>query len=176
MADPIITPAIARSRIGLSAAAVHRDAEIADLIAAAVAHVEDLSDHLIGERQVQVIILGADDEGFVQIFAWPVKSVDEFHYRDGSSDAKTVAIPGDLVVYSAARPARIQVGVGSWPSDYVAEGVLTVTAGHETLTDVPPKLVQAVLLLVAQWFEDPTGERPISPQVKALCYASRNLA
>ena len=169
----IVTVEKARSRLGLAATADHRDEEIQDLIDAAEGHVEDLSGHTLKRRAIEVPLVPVDGEAMV--FAWPIVSIDGLTYRNGNGVQVDVDGAG-LTVSDGFRPWRIQVGVQGWPADYAGSGRVTVTAGYATLEDVPPKLIQAVLLLVGQWFEDPTGERPISPQVKALCFGFRNVA
>jgi uncharacterized phiE125 gp8 family phage protein len=169
----IVTVEKARSRLGLAATANHRDEEIQDLLNAAEGHVEDLSGHILERRQVTVPLVPVDGEA--AIFAWPIATVDALSYRNGNGVQVDQADPG-LVIADGFQPWRIQVGVAPWPGDYSGSGRVTVTAGYADLADVPPKLVQAVLLLVGQWFEDPTGERPISPQVKSLCFGFRNVS
>lgn len=167
----IVTVETARKRLGLAATADHRDEEIQALLDAAEGHVEDLSGHILERRAIAVPVIAAG--GLAEIFAWPIVSVDALAYRDGNG-VDQVGNVADLRIQDAFRPARIAIGEGSWPADYHSNGVATVTAGYANVEDVPAKLVQAVLVLVGQWFEDPTGERPISPHVKALCFGFRS--
>lgn len=169
----IVTVAKARERLGLAAAANHRDAEIQDLIDAAEGHVEDLSGFVLERRPVERP-LRIDEDGVVRIYnAWPSPDLTKITYLDGELADQEIADLAPLRVDKTVAPVKIYTAAGGWPSDYSQGGVATLTAGFATLDDVPAKLVQAVLILVAQWFEDPDGERMISDHVHALCAGFR---
>jgi uncharacterized phiE125 gp8 family phage protein len=173
MPEPIIPVATARQRLGLAAEANHRDAEIRDLLHAAIAHVEDLSGHILQRREIDLPLTVAED-GTVAVHAWPIAPADvaTITYQDAAGvewEAVGVGLNADF----SRRPGLIYSNAGSWPTNFARGGVARVTAGYATLDEIPPKLVQAVLILVGQWFADPTGERDVSAQVKALCSSFR---
>jgi len=158
----ILTAAPASEPVTLGEAKAHlrvdgngEDTLIASLITAARIHVEAaLSRALI--TQGWTLVLDRWPMGDLRFPLSPLVSVGEVRVFDAAGGASIVP-PSDYFVDAAGTPPRLvrEHGV-SWPAPgRVANGIeIDFTAGEgETAADVPAPLRQAVLLLVAHWFE-----------------------
>ena len=156
-----VSVAEAKSRLGIRTD--HRDDEIARLIKAARGQIETYTGRALVRRTfVEPVAL---DQKPVRISPVPVHSVTAFRYLDGA---------GDLVdLDDVPRVFRMAVGYclfpasgTSWPG-LGAEGYAEVefVAGFGKGADglpvdaepVPDTLIQAMLLLVSNWFENHEG-------------------
>src|SRR5690606_2330598 len=85
---------------------------------------------------------------------WPVSTVEQVAVTDALGTAQEVDA-GSYVADLAHRPARL-IRSGGWPEPGVAAGGVAILfqAGFGAEPDdVPADLRQALLVLVAQWFE-----------------------
>lgn len=171
MAEPI-TVATARARLGI--VSDHRDAEIAMLISAAREHVEDLAQTVIVAREVREPIAALS--GKVHLSAWPVTGVVSIEYVDGDGNEQTIDAAA-VRLGRALRPQTLEPATGtSWPAD-AAECFAVIEAGFEgdEIDPYPPKLLQAILVLVGLWFDDHEGVKPVPQQVRDLCAGYRRM-
>lgn len=171
MAEPISVET-ARARLGIVSA--HRDAEIAMLISAAREHVEDLSQTILVARQVSEPVRSLS--GKILLDAWPVSGVVKVTYVDGDGNEQEI-LPAALRLERSLRPQRIAPATGTvWPAD-ASEVVAIVNAGFagSAADPYPPKLIQAILVLVGMWFEDHEGAKPVPQQVRDLCHGFRRV-
>ena len=133
------------------------DALVDRLIAAARLHLErDLGLALMAQRWTQVFDRWPGETA--PLGPWPVSAVEAVTVKDALGEAQEVD-DGSYVADLAGRPARL-IRPGGWPEPGVAAGGIEITfaAGFgEARDDVPADLRQALLMLVAQWFERRTG-------------------
>lgn len=150
MPDPLVPLAEVKARLGIRSN--HRDAELERLLAAAQGQVEDYSGRLLTRRLYTQHCRRFEPGEPIDIWVYPVHEIEALTYQDPSgaavplADARLFAPEGGL--------ARVFPAVGAaWPAvGTPADIQLKVDAGYED--DVPPQLVQAVLLLVGHWFEN----------------------
>jgi uncharacterized phiE125 gp8 family phage protein len=154
------------------------DALIAGYIAAAREWVENHTGHLLVRRQV--VETRAGFGAHLQLYKWPVVSVDAVSYVDPAG--ATQAYQG-AVSRIERRPARIfPAADGSWPSTG-RNGAVTVTytAGYEA-SEEPQSLIVAMLMLIASWYHvreavnvgNITSDMPLG--VEALCRPYRRFS
>lgn len=170
MADPL-TVQQARERLGL--ASTHRDAEIQDLLDAAIEKVERLSGHILVRRTVTLEFASfpAATAQF-RIDRFPVRGLTSVSYLDLEGVEQTLV--GARLVGGAVRAPRLYPAVGeTWPSGgdaiYVVLDAGYDAAEGEGLIPYPDLLVQAVIALVGAWFEDHEGKRNVPAQVLNIC-------
>ena len=131
------------------------DALLQSLLLTSRLHIEAaLGLALITQRWRLVLDLWPQD-GVVDLPLSPVLSIDEIRVlgRDGTVH---VVAGSDYQLDASARPARIVRHEGSWPGPgrKVAGIEIDFTAGFGgTSNDVPEPVRQALLLLVAHWYE-----------------------
>ncbi len=131
------------------------DALLQSLLLTSRLHIEAaLGLALISQRWRLVLDLWPKD-GVVNLPLSPVLSIDEIRVlgRDGTA---SVVAGSDYQLDASARPARVVRHEGSWPGPgrKVAGIEIDFTAGFgSTSNDVPEPVRQALLLLVAHWYE-----------------------
>jgi uncharacterized phiE125 gp8 family phage protein len=134
-----------------------KDAQIEDLIAAAVAHLDGASGILgrcLLEQEWALDVDGFSDRIVIPLA--PVVSVDAVKYLDGNGAQQTLA----GTVYRAANGVVTLKPGQSWPTTYDVPGAVSVefTAGYGTeASDVPLPLRRAMLMLIAHWFNVAEG-------------------
>ena len=95
-------------------------------------------------------------DGVIELSMRPVQSVHSIEVANGSGGATALA-PAGYHVDGRALPPRIILAIDAPPApEQSAEGIaITFTAGFGPLAaDVPAPIRQALLLLVAHWFEN----------------------
>ena len=170
MAEPVDV-ATAKGRLGI--ASNHRDTEIEMLISAAREEIEDLSGHILMRRDVFEALPRVEEPCF-EVCAWPVREIKRLIYVDDAGEEQEIA-GADLRKVNSMRPVRIGPLVNaSLPTD-IHNHVIVVTAGYlgDEAEPYPPKLIQALLVLVGLWFEDHEGQKPIPQQVRDVCASAR---
>lgn len=152
------TPAIAVPPLSLNAAKqqlrVESDADddlILNLLAAAVDHVERATGMFLSRRSFAAY---ADTLGpWLELSPWPIKSIDAVVYA--STIGNLILDPAVYHVADGVRPVRI-VPVATWPYAKSFRGSVTITgvAGFDGPEDVPPLALQAVRVLLAEFYEN----------------------
>lgn len=169
MAEPI-TPEIARGRLGITS--THRDAEIQQLISAAREHIEDLigGQLVVGERRE--FLQGGLSGTIVRLASRPVRSLTAIEYLDSDGAAQTIT-DARLIRFGRGWAVSPAIG-GGWPAD-ASEVVVVMECGFvgNAADPFPPKLIQAMLVLIAHWFDDPQGTKEIPAVVADLCFQAR---
>ncbi len=93
-------------------------------------------------------------EDVIRIPLYPVKSVDSIKYVDESGTEQTLTA-STYTVDTVSNPARITVAYNqTWPVTRSREPnavKVEFTGGYDT---VPPVLKQAIIMLVAHWYEN----------------------
>lgn len=138
--------ATAKARLGIRTAA--RDAEISQLLAAAIEHVEDLTGHLLIRRAVTRRV-SASGRSPIRIHVGPVHAL--FGARSLAADGSPTAVAGAFLATALEPPQVLPAEGSAWPTGYGLE--VEVDAGYDP-GQVPEQLIQAVLLLVGHWFEN----------------------
>lgn len=149
------------------------DALLNQFIAAAREYVEGDTGQTLVQRE-----LVEHHPGFgcpLVLRAWPIVTVDQVAYVDAEGEPQAIAA-ADTRLVRGNRPGRLYPARdATWPTISCAEGVeVTVTAGYAA-DAVPPKLVQAILLLVDHWYENRgavvvgTISKEVEFAVSALC-------
>lgn len=121
------------------------------LLSAAVDLVERHTGLILSRRSV---VEHADTlGGEIRLRAWPIASIDAVAYRDRANEAQLL----DPTLYrlSGARPGYVAaLGRGAWPHCTVGRGSVTVTltAGYAEPNDVPATILQALSLIVAEFY------------------------
>lgn len=93
----------------------------------------------------------------------PLVSVDSVKYVD--PDGTTQTIDPSLYRIVPGQPAHVVPAFGqSWPAADMAPGVVTVrfTAGYQDEAHVPSPLKQAILFLVAHWYDNRSAVLAVS--------------
>lgn len=161
---PVTAPAAASGVVGLELAKTHlrvdgaaEDALITGYVGAAVAMLDGAAGRL-GRAllpQQWTLVLDAFPASSTQAIRLPLpplRQIDEVAYVDGDGVRRVWAAETYQVVGGRATPARLFPAYGQgWPVARAQPGAveITFTAGYDA---VPEPIVQAVLLLVGQWY------------------------
>jgi uncharacterized phiE125 gp8 family phage protein len=123
----------------------------------------------------------------IKLFAPPLLSIEEIAYLDSQTGERQVLDPSKYIVDSDSEPARLFPGPAGaiWPSVlYVPNAVqITFVAGYDTdpsTSGVPSAIVLAILMLVANYYENREAAQPgsfseIPNHIQNLLYAHRVL-
>lgn len=169
----ILTDPPAAEPVTLQAAKAHlrvdgddEDARISDLISAARRHVEEATGRALLEQGWRIVRDSVAPAGIVRLEPQPVRSVDAVTLRAADGTA-TVLSADDYVVDLASSRLRISAG-GLRPfGGHQVE--IDITAGYGTeATDVPAPLRQAILMLVAHWYQHREAALADPPEAVAL--------
>jgi uncharacterized phiE125 gp8 family phage protein len=94
---------------------------------------------------------------YIRLFKAPLQSVSSIKYTDQNGVQQTMD-PTTYVVDSVSEPARIGLAFGKqWPPIRVVPGsvVIQYVAGYgSTPASVPKTIQQAIMMLVAHWYEN----------------------
>ena len=149
------------------------DALIADLTAAAVDHVERATGLVLAARDFTA---HADTLGrWIDIRVWPVRSISAVTYADAAGAQVTLDAPAYRLA-NGERPARI-VPIGAWPYSATSRGSVVVTgaAGFEDPADIPPLAMQAVRIVLAEFYQN-RAAGDLSPEAeRSVAWLLRNL-
>jgi uncharacterized phiE125 gp8 family phage protein len=122
----------------------------------------------------------------IKLFAPPLLSIEEIAYLDSQTGERQVLDSSRYIVDSDSEPARLFPGPAGaiWPSVlYVPNAVqITFVAGYETppstASGVPDGIVVAILMLVANYYENREAAQPgafsqIPNHIQNLLWAHR---
>jgi uncharacterized phiE125 gp8 family phage protein len=160
MTAALITPP-ALEPVSLADAKLHMridsdddDALIIAAIVAARVHVESTSRRRLITQGWRVYLDRWPRGRTLNIPVAPLQSVDEVRVFDAAGVA-TVVDPGLYAVDTASVPGRVVLTAGPPAAGAAANGIeIDVTAGYgATSIDVPTPLRQAIMMLVAHWYE-----------------------
>ena len=158
---PISGPAVEPVSLGEAKAHLRVDGTdedllISSLITAARVHIEQTLMQAMITQSWRLVRDGWPADGPVEIALGPVQQVSEIRVRDADG-ASQIVPASDYLVDTASTPARIVSATAAvWPAPTRAINGIEIdfVAGHgDNASDVPQPLRQAILLLVAHWFE-----------------------
>lgn len=130
------------------------EALIQTLIEAAQKKIEEDYDLSLTAATYDLVLDGFPS--IIEIWMWPVASIDSVKYTDDDGDSNTVS-SDDYVTELTQKPARIQPGVDySWPTPRQTVGSVQVrfTTGFTSPDVLPSDIKQALLLTVADWYHN----------------------
>ena len=156
---PVVEPVtLAEAKLHMRVDLADDDALILGLITAARQHLEAMCrPQLAMLAQTWRLVLDAWPGGdLVELRPWPLRSVSSITYIDTAGVTRTLASTAYQVdTYSA--PGRVYA-LNGWPSTTLRDmaGVtMEFVAGYgETAATLPQPIRQALLLLVAHWYEN----------------------
>ncbi len=159
----VLTSAPAREPVSVSEAKQYlrvdsavEDPVVASLILAARLHIEGALDIAMVTQSWSYYLDCWPEDGRIDIPLGPLQSVDSVRVYDESDVAQTIPASSYLVDLSSLRPRVIRNTGGTWPRPgRPANGIeIAVTAGYSaTPEQVPQPIRQALLMLVAHWYE-----------------------
>ncbi|WP_244512463.1 head-tail connector protein [Filomicrobium insigne] len=131
------------------------DALVSSLILTSRLHVEAALGVALITQDWRLVLDHWPRSGAVRLPLRPLQSVNAVRVFDADGGHATVD-PARYVVDTAGTPARLIATVAGWPKPTrVGNGIeIDLTAGYGgALEDVPEPIRQALLLLVAHWYE-----------------------
>jgi uncharacterized phiE125 gp8 family phage protein len=133
------------------------DPVVASLILAARLHIEGALDIAMVTQSWSLFLDGWPEDRRVAIPLGPLKSVNSIKVYDADDVAQTVSPDAYIVDPSALRPRLVLQAGAVWPRPgRAANGIeIALTAGYgDTPDKVPAPIRQAVLMLVAHWYQE----------------------
>ncbi len=160
----ILTAAPAVEPVSLAEAKAHlrvdetvEDALINSLILAARLHVERALDAALIEQGWSLYLDAWPEDGAVSLPLGPVMAVNAVRIYSAADAALTLSADLYFVDTASPRARIVPRGAGAWPlPGRAANGIeIAFTAGFgASAANVPQILRQAILLLVAHWYEE----------------------
>jgi len=142
------------ARAHLRVTASDEDTAIARLVATARAHVERATGRALLTQGWRLYLDAWPPGRVVRLPVAPVRSIEAVTVYDGDGVPETLSASA-LTLDGAGTPPRLKVALGATPPGQGLNGIeIDFTAGYgASATDVPAPLVQAILMLVAHWFD-----------------------
>lgn len=148
-----------KQSLEIASATTSHDALLERLVSEARQAVEDDTGHLAGTRS---LVEKLDDwpATWIELHRRPVTSVTSITYIDAAGVTQTWSSAYYVVDLYRVRPCIRLAYQQSWPTVRGDESGIAVTyvAGYAARASIPETFRQAVLLRVAQMFDDRTGE------------------
>ncbi len=153
------------------------------LVAGATHLVEVRTDRALLEQTWRYQLDEFPAQEAIELYPAPILSVESITYLDGDGALQTLPV-ADYQVDSFSEPGRVAIAptVSNWPDtedERLAAVTIEYKAGYGTAAaDVPEGLVQAVKLLVGNWYENreattPVAMRSVPEALDALLWAYR---
>lgn len=153
---PAIEPvSVDEAKAHLRVDGASEDALIASLILTSRLHIEAALGLALIEQGWRLVLDAWPRDGVVKIPLSPVASLTQVRVRNAAGAMEPVGA-GNYVAVLVGRPQRIVRTNGAWPIPAVpAAGIeIEFTAGFgAAAADVPAPIRQALLLLIAHWYE-----------------------
>ena len=159
------------------------DTLLASLIAASRLQIEAVLDVALITQSWSLELDTWPDSRELHVPLWPVQSVEAVQIMDQDGEVVDLCTSA-LVLDGASKPPRLVSTAGNWPEPGVpALGIeIGFTAGFgNSASDVPAPIKQALLMLVAHWYEhrepSETGKTvtPIPDAISALLMPFRTV-
>lgn len=153
-----VTLADAKSQVEIASASTAHDALLERLISEARQAIEDDTGIVAGERTITESFTSWPAT-WIELHRRPVSAITSIKYIDTAGVPQTFGAANYVLDASRVRPAIRLAYNASWPSIRGDESGITVTyvAGYSTRAAMPEAVKQAVLLRVAENFDDRTG-------------------
>ena len=153
--DDMMPVSLAEAKAWLREDMSENDALITGLIAAAADLVERQTGEVVSGRRVVTAsyrVFGLQ----IVLPRWPLVAVQSVQYDAINGTEATISSGAWRVREAAGRPSIIPAAGEEWPALEPTRGTVRVAAmvGYETRADVPEALRQAVLMLVANWYNN----------------------
>lgn len=133
------------------------DAMLGRLIVAATAHVEAYTGRSIMPQVWELVLDGFDDA--ILIPRGPVTAIESVTYYDAAEQLQTVAASAYALDAASDPQWLVRASAASWPA--VASGINNViirfAAGYAATAPELEIMRQAILLLIVQWFDNPSA-------------------
>lgn len=129
------------------------DALIRQKIRTAMAHVENLTGHILTPGNFEYSAKAFDD--VVKLDRYPVTAVSSIQYSDASNNLQTLPTD-DYIVNLRGFPVTIEPGIlKTWPStaNRHAAVIITFAAGY-TQSNLPAELKEAILLVLSFLYDN----------------------
>jgi uncharacterized phiE125 gp8 family phage protein len=157
LAGPAAEPVtLAEARAWLRLDGTDEDALVTTLVAAARIHVESTTGRALLTQSWRVVLDCWPIDRSVMLPVAPLQTLTEIRAYDEGGDASTIAL-AQFQAETAVAPARLLLppSVGGMPALRQRLGIeIDYVAGYgDDGSDVPADLRQALLVLVAHWFE-----------------------
>ncbi|WP_157961776.1 head-tail connector protein [Acuticoccus kandeliae] len=129
------------------------DAQIDALVTAARIDIENRTGRALVTQGWRIVRDGAPKGGIIRLGPAPIQSVDAVTvYGDDGMPVLVSSAEYEVDLYSA--PGRLRLASGRFWGARAMNGIeVDVTAGYGDPDDVPGPLKQAILMLVAYWYE-----------------------
>lgn len=156
-AGPQVEPvSLAEAKDYLRIGTDDENAVVASLILAARVHIERALDIALIAQDWSLFLDEWPDDGIVRLPLGPLITVKTIRLLDWEGQAS--ALDSDMYGFDArALRARIWAHAGVWPAPgrRVSGIEITVSVGHgEHPSDVPSPLRQALMMLIAHWYQE----------------------
>lgn len=168
---PTLEPVtLADAKLHLRVDTATEDALITDLIAAARRHVEATTGRALLSQGWRIVRERVPPSGIVRLEPQPVLAIDAVTVRAGDGTASVLGSEDYVVDLASSRLRLLPGGAGRWRAEQVE---IDITAGYGTAAgDVPAPLCQAVLMLVAHWYQHREAALADPPEAIALGVSS----
>jgi len=147
---PLLT--VAKTQLAIGSSDTTHDVLLQRLIDAAVQYVENAARRSMFDQGWTLVLDSFPDEDFIDLYMPPVKTVSSFTTYDYLDAADTTFNKYSVDVNGT----RVLLNYGyQWPVNLRTNSAVKIvyTTGYGTsAAALPPTLVQAVMLLVGQWF------------------------
>lgn len=171
MAFLVLNTAAASTPVTLTEAKAHlrvdgsdEDTLITSLIEAATSAVEEETGRALVTQTWDYSI--SQPSGAVALPLAPVASISSMSYYDTDDNSQSLTV-GDYYLFKGTDTACVEPKDNvDWPTTKDRPDALTITfIAGQAAADVPQALKQAVLLLIAHWFEnrEPVGKMDAAP-------------
>lgn len=179
-AEEPVTLAEAKKHLRVTDA--EQDTWISMAITAAREYAETFQGRAYITQQLRLSLQRWPAGGAIYLPRPPLQSVESVTYILEGGTAQTLD-PATYVVEAASEPGAVILKAGlSWPGDTLRPGLpvrVDYTAGYGAAAAVPTRAVQAMLLLIGEWFEHRESvvvgavTRTLEFAVEALLYQDR---
>lgn len=148
------------------------DTEIEAFIERATGVAELYTNLSLMEQEVKLYFSSIPNDGIIEVRRAPVISIDGVYYHNGTEFIETE----DIQIDDVSKPARIKfTEIPDYDREQLWAGYVEFTAGYPDAASVPVNIKQAILMLVASFFENrgDEGHRSIPESVWMLLNQSR---
>lgn len=179
MTSYIVTTPATDTPVNLNEAKAHLrildtsyDSEIEAMIERATGVAELYTNLSLMEQTVKLYFSSIPANGIMEIRRGPITSLEGVYYHNGTEFIETEDVQLDAI----SIPARIKFNtIPAYDTEQLWAGYIEFTAGYPNADSVPVNIKQAILMLVASFFENrgDEGHRSIPEAVWMLLNQSR---